>query len=581
MKHILNDIEVTPNNRTEIGLISDFTENPDILQLSTDKIILEREGMQLILDHEQNAGLFEGIPYRIETNAGQTIEMYVDLTDGYEKLDNQVQVTIKRRKGIDSFRENADGTTWELMKSKGVNFGYRTVYYFVIPDNQYETALTLSLALYVIGREVVNAGKELVESITELIKASVPLPVVTVAPFPSVGTAFDVPAIIVASLKAIFRLILFAIILTSLIQLATKFILLVFPPKRKAKGLTIQELLTKGCQYLGYQFQSTLFDTYPNYTILPVPLVRDRNSLWQILPDEAFPVLQKGYPTSSDIVPTLGSLITAVETMFNARTKVFNGVVQIERRDYWLNLVQTQLQPALNLQAERSQKKRYNTEEAWKRYYIKYQLDASDLYTLDGKTYDYHDAEYSTEPLNATNTDLVTIKGLNQVDIPFSLGARKGTLNWYELIAKQYAKLIDTVTGLFGGGTNYESQIEDRKGYLVVSQTYWTNTKLLWLVNEKQPSNYDQYLSAKFLWAKFHQINDIRQNSWEILDQAPIRMNDEEWLAVQDNNFINFDGEDCEILRLEYFDETSTATITYQKPSNYAQGKVEVIVINE
>jgi len=64
------------------------------------------------------------------------------------------------------------------------------------------------------------------------------------------------------------------------------------------------------------------------------------------------------------------------------------------------------------------------------------------------------------------------------------------------------------------------------------------------------------------------------------MDQAPARMNDDEWLGIQDNNFINFDGQDCEVLRLEYFDETSEATITYQKPSDYPVGKVEVKRIN-
>lgn len=580
MKHILNDNEISPANRTEIGLISDFTGNPEILELSTDKIILEREAYQQVKNHIQTVGLFEGIPYRIETNAGQSIEMYVDLTEGYEEEENRLQVTIKRRKGINNFRENANGTSFELMANSGVTFEEEEIFYYILPNNQLETAITLGLATYVMTRETINAGKELVESVTELIKASTPLPVVTVAPFPSVGTAIDVPAIIIASLKAIFRLILFALVLVALIQLATKLFVLIFPPRRKGKGVKMQELLKKGCQYLGYDFQSTIFETYPNYTLLPVPLVRDRKSWFEVLPDEVLPAWQKGYPSSSDTTPTLGSLIEAVETMFNARTRVFNGVVQIERRDFWQNLITTQIQPALNLQAEGSYKLRYNTEEIWKRYYIRYQLDQTDLYTLDGALYNGHDAEYSTEPLNVTNTDLVTIKGLQEVQIPFSLGARKGDLNWFELIAKGFLEVIDVVTGLFGGGTNFSSSIDNRKGYLTVSSVYWTNTKLLWVTNKKQPLNYGEYLASFKLWDKFHYINDIRENAWEIIDQAPARMNDDEWLGIQDNNFINFDGQDCEVLRLEYFDETSQATITYQKPSDYPVGKVEVKRIN-
>ncbi len=35
------------------------------------------------------------------------------------------------------------------------------------------------------------------------------------------------------------------------------------------------------------------------------------------------------------------------------------------------------------------------------------------------------------------NYDLVSIKGLNEVDIPFALGQRKAKLNWLEKLAKQ------------------------------------------------------------------------------------------------------------------------------------------------
>ena len=52
-------------------------------------------------------------------------------------------------------------------------------------------------------------------------------------------------------------------------------------------------------------------------------------------------------------------------------------------------------------------------------------------------------------------------------------------------------------------------------------------------------------------------------------------------MTILDNNYAEIDGELCEILRVEYIDETSFALISYRKPSDYAVGRVNNLVINE
>jgi len=47
------------------------------------------------------------------------------------------------------------------------------------------------------------------------------------------------------------------------------------------------------------------------------------------------------------------------------------------------------------------------------------------------------------------------------------------------------------------------------------------------------------------------------------------------------NNWIEVDGVNCEILRLEWIDEKSLATLTYRIPDNFASGKVKTLIINE
>ena len=572
MKHFLNDIEITPRNRTSIGIKSNFTDNPNILELSTDSVILPREAYNQVKDHITNLGLFEGIPYRVELENGIVIEYYVDLTEQIKVRDHEAEVKIKKRQGKDNFRERAEGTTFSLMKQKGVNFSTFDVPYLVIPDNQIELAVTLAISTFVMTENLIKSAQELYNSISELIQA--------VTPNVGLGVTFDTGDIIVLVLKVVARLVIFALILVAVIDLATKLFTLIFPPKRNLKACKVQELLKKGCQYLGYTFVSDLLTTYPNYTILPVPLVQERRSIFDFRPEEWITPYNNGVPASSDSVPTLGLLLDAVETIFNARTRVFNGVVRLERRDYWQAQASAQILPALTDQNDRQDVYSYNTGDVWKRYYIKYNLDYSDIYTLDGNVYDIHDAEYSTEPANIVNAELVSIKGLNEVNIPFSLGKRKETLNWLEKIAKAFFDLIDTITGLFGGGTNFGAIIQDRTNLLVVSQMYFSTTKLLWTIGGRQPASYANYISATNLWLKFHYINRIDLNAYTIKEGARIRLRSLDFVTLLENNYADINGEICEITEINYIDEASYCEVSYKTPSNYATGKVNTIKIN-
>ena len=233
--------------------------------------------------------------------------------------------------------------------------------------------------------------------------------------------------IIAFALNVAAQTIYVAGLLVAVINLGTKLFELIFPKVRKFKGSYFSTLLTEACSFLGYQFQSTLLSL--PYTCLPVPLVKNRKSIWDYLPDQlSNDYFNKGYPSSSDTTPTLGQLIKALEDTFNARTKVVNGVVYFERRDYWQNITTNNMQPAMVLQSDRDDQYTFNMEEMWKRYYIHLQLDPMDFHTMD-TIYDYHNAEYSCEPLNVVNSDLVNIKGLNDVNVPFALGARKTKLH--------------------------------------------------------------------------------------------------------------------------------------------------------
>jgi hypothetical protein len=570
MRHFLNDIEITPRNNDQIGLLADFSGNPNVLQINTDTVVLVNEAYDIVNNHLSTAGMFEGIPYRVEMG-GVSIEYYVDLLDSPVFRDKQVEVKLKKRKGYDDFWDKADGTSFELMLKKGMQVESVEVPYFIIADNQLETGVMLTVTIYVMTEQVIDQGKELIFAVTEVIQAATP----------SVGTGlvYDTGDIIAMAIKVVARAVYFALLLTALIAMATKLFVLIFPPKRNINGVKYLELAKKACAQLGYTFKSDFLTANNQWTLVPVPLTRNRKSIFDYLPDEFDQPFNKKVPSSSDTTPTLGSFLRALETQFNGVIKVNDGIVRFEIDGYFQNVANTSISPALALQATREDQWAFNTEDVWKRYYIKYTLDQGDLHTLD-KVYDYHDCEISTDPVNVVNADLVSIKGLNQVNIPFSLGARKGKLTWSETLAKTTFKLVDKLSGLFGNSTHFASQIGSRKDCMMISQQFFSVTKSLWTINGKQPENYTDFCSALALWNKYHYKNKITIKGSKIKTNVRTMVSLENVLSLLDNNYVEVDGVICEVVNFEFWDERSFAKITYKEPNSYAVGHVETSVIN-
>jgi hypothetical protein len=571
MKHFLNGVEVAPRNILEFGVTSTFNDDPNILQIDADKVILPREAKTLIEQHIQQLGFFEGIPYEIQIGNNISLQYYIDLSDDAVFRDHEIEVKIKRRKGYDNFFENADGTSFELMASKGVQFPLIDIPFLVIRENQVESIIGLSISLFSLTNILIQTIREISDTISEITEAVTPN--VAVPPAPPLGH------VIMLFVRATARIIYFGLLLIAIINLATQLFEIIFPKIRFLKGSTIKNLIESGCQFLGYQLNSTLLNEWSNLAILPVPLIKEKKSVFQFIENDLNQSFTKGYPTAQDTTPTLGLLIEAVENIFNARTRVINGIVQIERRDFWATQTQNQIVPALNLQDSRQSEIRFNTDAIFKRSYIRYLVDFADVHTLDN--YDPTDAEFSTEPTNVVNPDLVTIKGLNDIQIPFALGVRKNELNFVEKFAKTLFGIVDSVVNAVGGSSSFSAQIENRIGVTQISQPFFSQTKLLYQVNGKQPVDYLDKIKAFSIYQNYHKIDEIDLNGKQVIQNAPVRMSEQNFVNLLNNNFAEIDGVVCEIISIRFNDEKSLATITYLVPNNYAVGKVTIETIND
>jgi hypothetical protein len=339
---------------------------------------------------------------------------------------------------------------------------------------------------------------------------------------------------------------------------------------------------------------SSIFTNQPGWFTLPIPLQSTNESFFEKISNDLPDYFNTGHCSASDTTPTFGAWLDEVTKQFNGKLFIdpSNKTVRLERRDWQQNQTNLILDPALNIQPERDEQFTYNTEDAWKRYYISYTLDYSDTHTVDGDMFGWHQAEYSTEnALTLIDSDLLTIKGLNEVRINFAMGDVKGKLGLLEFLAIPFAVAVDVITKVitFGlGGTNYFAQILDRVNALKISNEYFGITKSLYVKkapgsNKRVTADWNKFpsvYSATGLWNNFHYINFIDNNDFIIHEEARVRIRQSQFVSLQNSNYIFTNNQWCEVLRLEWIDEKNYASITYKEPNNWASGKVTLLKIN-
>ena len=558
---VINGSSANVRNIQDVGFKTSFRDRKfSELELNIDSLILVNESKELVHNWIATYGANVGIPTTINYE-NLNFDYYIDLTDNTTFRDREIEVKIKRRKGTDSFFEVSNALSFELLKARGVNFPLRAIPYVIVKDNQLEIGITLSIALYSISSAISNATQTLIGYVTDLAS----------------GTAGLSPALVASAVtKIAVQTIYLASLIITAINLAVQLKELVFPKVRFFNGCRIKDLIANGCENIGYTFQSTLLDSIVNLTHLPVPLLKNKDSIFLKSSSQINQSFTKGYPTASDTTPTLGSLIDSILDTFDAELKVNNGVVQLETKAYFKSLSTLSVTPFLNLKESRQNEYSLNTEDSWIRYYIHYQTDFNDVHTLD--KFDPTDAEYGAKNNNQLEADLNLIKGLVDVNIPFALGVRKEELNFSEKIANSVFSSLDFILG-----TNLSSNIENRIGVLQISQQFFSVSKILLVDNNnRQVNNYLQVLKASSLWDNYHEENNtIATNGYRLFENAETLMNVVDFNNILANNYATIDGVECEILEIDFIPYQSKATISYKLKDDYANGKISTFVVNE
>jgi hypothetical protein len=559
MKHYVNGVEIAPVNADNIGIRLDFTGDAKEAELNVDSIVLTNDAYKAVMSHINGSlGLFEGIPYIVEIGSIQ-LDYFIDLTDNAMFSDSEVELKIRKRRAIDWFTEQANGTSFELINSKQPITGIFDVPYIIVKDNQLELLVMLSISTYTLTKELIQATKDLIAMVTApTIEAS--------TPNAGVPPSMNLGAIITAVLKIGAQLVYTTAVALALYNTVSQLVELICPKVRYLKANKYKSLLEQGCQYLGYNFKSNLLDSLEGVAVLPVPLIKDNKSIFDTLLTDLNTTYNKGYPSASDTIPTLGSAFDEVKKLFNTQLKLIGDTIHLERWDYWENVSAQSFVNTLSLQNKRENQYTYNFGECWKRYYLHYQFDSSDSHTLD--KINGLQAEYSTEPINVLNNDIVLIKGLVNQSINFSLAYRKEKLNVVEKTLQTLAQLCDSVVSSLGGSSSLSQQVNGRVGVIQISQQHFTTTKLIYTIGGKQPADYLDKIGATALYENYHYINQVAENL-KVIAKTTIPFSDIQFEALLNNNYLyDVSGNKFKILTLEWTNGSSEANVETAEKSD-------------
>ena len=550
-QHFINGDPIRPKNADEIGIKLDWTGDAQDAELNVDSLILGVKARKLVLDHIAQTGVFEGVPYTYKVGT-LTLEYYLQLVDDPKISgvgDSFIEVNIFRRNSIKKFWEDANGMSFESCNLTNP-ITTQDIPYLIVKDNQAVLLITLGISAYTLTKALIEGIRDLIVAITDFIKII------------SVGTVVNVGQIISAALLLIARIIYVAALIIALIDITKQIIELIFPPIRYFKGASVQELCQKACAKLGYTFESSIIDDMTELTILPVPLIKGETSIIEKLFTLDTGYHTKGYPTARDgAISTFGRLLTALKSMFNAKIRVINGVVRFERRDFWELDAGLQITRTLNLQSERENQWGYNSKDWWRRFYMFYQVDGTDFHTMDRIA--ELDTEYLTEATYITNADLVTIKGVVDISLPFSFATRKDYLTWVEKEALKFAKLADSVISFFGGNSALQSKVKGRVGVTMIGQQYFSQPKMMFQTGGRQPDDYRDKIGANTLYQDYWVINQVKENFKKIYkERIPFSVFNFEML-LNNNYVLDETGTLLEILTFEWINESQEAEITY------------------
>ncbi len=577
-RHYINNQQIEePENWQEIEVTLDFEKDSLEPTISLDNLEFVGDSAKLIIGILETNGYYQGIDYRIEM--GEILDPslvyrgFLDPTqDVFIKACDMVEIALKKRQGADWLNETADSFSFRYLASSGYSGAgkintsdYARVPYIInyIPDGM--QLLFLAISGFILSKELVDSIQSIAKQTSDLIAAVTPTvggnaggPVTGIQIGPIIGRILNL-AITVAYTVGI---------LVALVKLTEEIIEQLAPVKRYHLGMGIKDLALKACDHLNLTLESDLLDSL------------DGGEKWVIIPSKGHkggspptgtPLagwIESGVPNASDGIDTFGDLIRFIESTWNADYKLKDGVLRIERKDYWNKLSSYEIPDTLTNQTDLRNEYNLNTSEIWSNYLLVWDTDQQDQNTLDNQDGRVYQAVTSVKSVQ--DPELVNLKGLKRIAIPMSMAVRKNRLTAIEEVLKAFLTAADFLSGQLDQPQSFASQFSARVGSMHLSSHFLSRPKMVVMAGSSLALEQRQIMSAQKLWEEYHYIEsfvtiDNENNQQVIYKDQEIPFCNDDFVSLTDNNFVTtVDGEPAKVTNVVWNNYENSAVITYR-----------------
>ena len=540
-----------------------------------DSVTFTGNAIKIITDHinaglSGGVGIMEGIDFQMigESKDRQRVifDGYVDLSDGLiiDEENSRVIAKIIKKEGLNNFAREIEGITYGGLVQEGLitSRDYVNLDYTVEPPTDAFRIFVQSIIIYLMVKEALEATKDLSEQVATA------LGIGSSSPTGSIGaTAYQIAVAIVQAAYV-------AAILIAIVQLGKDLIEALNPPKRTHKCIKFETLITKVCEKLGLGFETDIDELDNLHYLASNPNVDTATNGGLLIEPKS---ITEGIPNVQDYGYSASEAFELAIALFNVRYAIIDGKLQFRsaNSNFWIK--QSSYVKPNTLQQPRS----YNTDEVVANRFVAFQTDTSDLYTVQnfgGTNY-----QVVTVPKSTQKPSNVSITGLDNIQINAALGNRKDRLTDFESALSTVASVIDGITGVFGGGTNYASQINNKVGTLKVSTNNHSLPKLIWLEGGQIPLNHRDKLNAKVLYDKYHSYksfvsdNFVNQKIVTVNETVPFGFDD--FLALIENSyFVNVNSVDSKATEFRWVLSADKANLSYWSRQVYTTNLEEQFI---
>ena len=556
LKAYLNNVEcVSPIELGDISFDLSFGQmvQPDI-ESKTFTFVLEDK---VLIDAWIFSGrIYEGIPFSISIIEGESTHSLFFILDlnTYEEIDRQqCEVTVKVLEGLNQLDNRINGITFGLLENKGVitESDYSTVAFIVEKESTILERALLALSIYIIFYQIETEIKNQAESATTDVAIGASNPVTG----PSIAVA--------AALKAAKLIMLglyYGLLIVQLKKMIEELISLFFAPIRKHKSIRFSTAFEKIAQYLGYSFQTGI-DAMSKEVYLPSNQGADG-------------VITKGIPNVSDYGYRINEFFELANQKWNTKVAVIDGVLHVRNVDdsFWERQASFEI-----TEVEEMESFRYNNNDLIGSYILEFETDLSDVWTINNIDGTMYGVKVLNQSIQNERADL--INGFERISIPLALGNEKKGLNAVETTLRELGGLVDDLTGIFKGGTNFRSQIKSRIGMLKVSTQFHVVPKNILLSGQKLATNHRAILNAKNQFESYHRsksfVKDSFKNQAKVHENKTVPFAFSDFLKVVKTNRAKFKGKTVEITKLAWNADQDTAVISFEEPFVFTRNLIE------